>query len=122
MRAARSATRARKGRPHPLLAAQVRGERGWEGAGVCNVRLLAPIACSGCIINSASACRLPADYYQPYLGGASCKVCSPTADPRYTSNAGDDYCLVEWVDTTCGNGEDNTRAEIQSGVAVLRAS
>ncbi len=78
---------------------------GWEGAGVCNVRLLVAIACSGCIINSASACRLPADYYQPYLGGASCKVCNPSADPRYTSNAGDDYCLVEWVNTTCGNGE-----------------
>ena len=46
----------------------------------------------------------PADFYQPYLGGASCQQC-PTTPPRYTSLPGSDSCLVPWVDTTCGNGE-----------------
>ena len=66
-------------------------------------------------------CRsLPPDYYQPYLGGASCLQCNATADPRYTSYAGDDYCMVEWVDTTCSNGEsagcfDELRAPAAAG-------
>ncbi len=48
----------------------------------------------------------PADQFQPYLGQSpgACQTCNASADPRYTSSAGDDYCLVEWVDTVCING------------------
>lgn len=42
-------------------------------------------------------------------------MCSPTADPRYTSLAGDDYCLVPWVDTTCANGESRPGARVFCG-------
>jgi hypothetical protein len=59
-----------------------------------------------CASGSTTPTSCAADQYQPYLGGAACLQCNPLADPRYTSYAGDDYCLVEWVDTTCGNGQE----------------
>lgn len=47
-----------------------------------------------------------ADKYQPYLGQTTntCTTCSPAANPRLTSYAGDAYCTVAYVDTACSDG------------------
>lgn len=72
------------------------------------------------LLTHPPTCALPADNYQPYLGLSSsgaCQVCSPTANPRYTSNAGDDYCTIPWVDTVCTDGESRTEGLVlQLGV------
>ena len=61
---------------------------------------------SVCGASSTAATSCSADEYQPLLGQSTgaCTTCNATAVPRYTSNAGDDYCLVPWIDTTCTDG------------------
>lgn len=91
------ATRAHKAQLRPPRAMLV-SRRHARGYVVAAVTWMVSVA-------SVPSMLFPADYYQPYLGGENCLQCNHTAEPRYTSYAGDDYCMVEWVDTTCGDGE-----------------
>lgn len=61
-----------------------------------------------CAANSTAPTSCSDDQYQPYLGQAAdaCLTCNASAVPRYTSNAGDDYCTVTWVNTTCDDGQE----------------
>ncbi|KAL4425824.1 hypothetical protein ABPG75_009840 [Micractinium tetrahymenae] len=61
-----------------------------------------------CAANSTTPTSCADDQYQPYLGQSAdaCLTCDASAVPRYTSNAGDSYCTVTWVNTTCDDGQE----------------
>lgn len=53
-----------------------------------------------------------ADKYNSFLGksdNADCTTCDDTADPRFTSLPGADYCTVPYVNVNCGDGERGVR-------------
>ena len=66
------------------------------------------VSAVGCLAQTVFDASKPlyADQFQPYFGQTSgaCETCNHSAIPRYTSDPGDDYCAVPWVDTTCNNG------------------